>query len=85
MWSSMKEIYANAKRNTIEFASDGWDWRNATEENEFYQNPASGESVHPIHIVMHRRRRKRQQLQQQQQRRQLLEREAAEAVKQHCS
>lgn len=48
IWSSASELYQNAARNTIEFASEGFDWRNVAEDEQFVQCP-SGERIHPIH------------------------------------
>lgn len=50
MWASLQEITDNARRNTIEFSSDGWDWRTATEEEDMYIHPRTGGYVHPVHV-----------------------------------
>jgi hypothetical protein len=50
MWSSMQEISINARRNTLEFSSEGWDWRTATEEQDMYIHPETGDYVHPVHV-----------------------------------
>lgn len=49
LWSNAMEIHENAARNALEFASEGWDWRNVVEDDEMYICSASGELVHPIH------------------------------------
>jgi hypothetical protein len=50
MWCSMSEISRSAARNTIEFQSEGWDWRLAVEENCMYYHPKSGQYIHPVHV-----------------------------------
>lgn len=49
LWSSIHEINENAARNTIEFASEGWDWRNVTLDNDMCHCPTTGQSIHPVH------------------------------------
>jgi hypothetical protein len=50
MWCSMSEISRSAARNSIEFQSEGWDWRLAVEENRMYYHPKSGQYIHPVHV-----------------------------------
>ena len=45
------EMSSNIARNTLEFTYEGWDWRNAIEEVDMYVSKASGELVHPAHVV----------------------------------
>jgi hypothetical protein len=40
----------NITRNSIEFASEGWDWRNVMEDEEMLVHDVSGELIHPIHV-----------------------------------
>lgn len=47
MWSDLSEIREMARRNSIEFASEGYDWRRATEDDAMHLLP-SGELVHPV-------------------------------------
>eukprot|EP00934_Nitzschia_sp_Nitz4_P007254 Nitzschia sp. Nitz4//scaffold178_size73299//15400//15972//NITZ4_005695-RA/size73299-processed-gene-0.26-mRNA-1//-1//CDS//3329539110//7244//frame0 len=47
IWSDMQEIREMARRNSIEFASDGFDWRRATEDDKMVVLP-TGERIHPI-------------------------------------
>mmetsp|Transcript_52393 Transcript_52393/g.126798 ORF Transcript_52393/g.126798 Transcript_52393/m.126798 type:complete len:354 (-) Transcript_52393:1-1062(-) len=58
LWSSSSEISENAARNTLEFASEGWDWRNVLEDDQLYVCLATSELVHPCHfnpsLMMHR-------------------------------
>ena len=49
LWSNAEEIYENAARNSIEFASEGWDWRNACEDGDMYVCSVSKELIHPVH------------------------------------
>lgn len=49
LWSSIHEINENAARNTIEFASEGWDWRNVTLDSDMRRCPATGQFIHPVH------------------------------------
>lgn len=51
LWASLSEITENAKRNSIEYTSEGWDWRTALEEKDMYRHPRTGEYVHPIHVA----------------------------------
>jgi DNA-binding transcriptional regulator PaaX len=50
LWSSAVELYTNAARNSIEFASEGWNWRTVTEDEQMILCHKSGELIHPVHI-----------------------------------
>lgn len=50
LWSSASELYLNAARNSIEFASEGWNWRNVTEDENMIICNSSGEMIHPVHL-----------------------------------
>jgi hypothetical protein len=50
IWSNQHELQENAERNTMEFAAEGWNWRNVTEDEGMYICSVSGELVHPIHL-----------------------------------
>jgi len=50
IWSSSEELFANAARNSVEFASEGWNWRQAVEDEEMIVHKPSGELIHPIHL-----------------------------------
>lgn len=49
LWSSIHEINENAARNTIEFASEGWDWRNVALDNDMCYCSTTGQYMHPVH------------------------------------
>ena len=49
LWSSSNDLYQNAVRNSIEFASEGWNWRTVCDDAQMIQS-ASGERIHPIHM-----------------------------------
>ena len=52
IWSNAEEIHENAARNSMEFASEGWDWRNVCEDDDMFVCTVSGELVHPVHYDM---------------------------------
>jgi len=49
LWSNAEEIHENAARNSFEFASEGWNWRNVREDDDMFVCSISGELVHPVH------------------------------------
>lgn len=50
LWNSPEDLVMNAQRNTVEFASEGWNWRNAMEDENMYRCVQTNELIHPIHI-----------------------------------
>jgi hypothetical protein len=50
LWCSLSEIARSAHRNTIEFSSEGWNWRSAVEEESMYVHPKTGQYIHPVHV-----------------------------------
>lgn len=50
LWNSPEEMALNAHRNTVEFAAEGWDWRNVMEDENMYRCLATNELIHPVHI-----------------------------------
>merc|ERR1712086_439303 len=70
MWNSIKEISINAKRNSIEYKYDGWNFREATEESDMKIDPRTGRYVHPVHLYLLRVWEQQQQQEQQKQQQQ---------------
>eukprot|EP00586_Coscinodiscus_wailesii_P003620 CAMPEP_0172490754 /NCGR_PEP_ID=MMETSP1066-20121228/21293_1 /TAXON_ID=671091 /ORGANISM="Coscinodiscus wailesii, Strain CCMP2513" /LENGTH=245 /DNA_ID=CAMNT_0013259381 /DNA_START=157 /DNA_END=894 /DNA_ORIENTATION=+ len=58
LWSTPTELYENAARNSIEFASEGWNWRTVTEDENMLVCQISGELVHPIHLYAYMQQEK---------------------------
>ena len=50
MYANRFELRENKTRNKKEYAFDGYDWRNATEEGNMAICPLSGELLHPAHL-----------------------------------
>jgi len=50
IWTTSEELYANAARNSIEFASEGWNWRTVTEDEDMLYHKSTKQLVHPVHL-----------------------------------
>jgi len=50
LWNSPEDLMLNARRNSVEFAAEGWDWRNAMEDENMYRCLSTNELIHPVHI-----------------------------------
>ncbi|CAB9500612.1 expressed unknown protein [Seminavis robusta] len=49
LWVNARDLQAQVARNTVEFASEGWDWKAAYEDDAMYVCAVTGEKVHPVH------------------------------------
>jgi hypothetical protein len=49
IWSNSYEISEMAERNTIEFESEGYDWRNVVMDDDMLIDSINGELIHPCH------------------------------------
>ena len=50
LWHTPEEMMTIARRNSIEFASEGWDWNNVLEDENMYRCVNSNEKIHPVHV-----------------------------------
>lgn len=49
LWCDKRELRTMAARNTIEYQSEGWNWRTVVDDDAFITT-ASGERIHPVHL-----------------------------------
>lgn len=49
LWTHPLEMQQNAARNSLEFAAEGWDWRQVADDEDMVV--CRGERIHPIHFV----------------------------------
>jgi hypothetical protein len=52
IWVNARDLQTQVARNTLEFASEGWEWKNCFEDDEMYVCAESGEKVHPVHCEL---------------------------------
>ncbi|CAJ1961939.1 unnamed protein product [Cylindrotheca closterium] len=50
IWRGRKEIKMNAKRNHVEFYTEGEDWRKVVEEDDMYVDEETGQLIHPCWV-----------------------------------
>jgi hypothetical protein len=50
IWMPPRELEEALHRNSIEFAAEGWEWQNATEEADFVL--VGTQYIHPAHILL---------------------------------
>lgn len=50
LWTHPMELQQNVARNSLEFASENWDWKQVANDNDMIIY--NGERIHPIHFIM---------------------------------
>lgn len=50
LWNHPEDICRNAVRNSVEFAAENFDWRQAVEDENFLVSPSTGARIHPAHL-----------------------------------
>jgi hypothetical protein len=50
LWNDPDDICRNALRNSVEFAAENFDWRQAVEDENFIMSPSTGSRIHPAHL-----------------------------------
>jgi hypothetical protein len=51
IWSDRYELSENAERNVVEFAHEGYDWRNVVMDEDMYIDSINGTLMHPCHFL----------------------------------
>ena len=54
LWTHAEDAARNVERNAIEYAAEGWNVSGVLDDDEMYQDPATGEKIHPIHVQIWR-------------------------------
>ena len=49
MWTSPTQMHENLTRNCVEFAAEGWDWRQVATDEDMVSY--AGELIHPVHFA----------------------------------
>lgn len=49
LWTNPRELSQQAERNILEFASEGFDWRNVADDDDMVEVEGQTGRVHPIH------------------------------------
>lgn len=53
LWANAQELQSQVARNAVEFAAEGWDWKQALDDEAMYVCALTGEKVHPVHCEPH--------------------------------
>jgi hypothetical protein len=49
LWVNAQELQSQVARNAVEFAAEGWDWKQTLDDDAMYVCALTGEKVHPVH------------------------------------
>jgi hypothetical protein len=49
LWVNAQELQSQVARNAVEFAAEGWDWKQTLDDEAMYVCALTGEKVHPVH------------------------------------
>lgn len=49
-WTDGDELRNIADKNSYEYATEGWDWKNVLEDDDMYTDMATGEKIHPCWV-----------------------------------